>query len=45
MWFLMFSYDFQINVATVRGFVPVDEHMQVTNADGNLVSLTFLPEE
>lgn len=26
-----------INVATVRGFVPVDEHMQVTNADGNLV--------
>ncbi|KAG6469678.1 hypothetical protein ZIOFF_070608 [Zingiber officinale] len=41
MWFLMFSYDFQINVATVRGFVPVDEHMQVTDADGNLVPHLF----
>ncbi|CAD5181781.1 unnamed protein product [Musa acuminata subsp. malaccensis] len=26
-----------INVTTVRGFVPVDEHMQVMDADGNLV--------
>ncbi|XP_042446945.1 dihydrolipoyl dehydrogenase 2, chloroplastic-like [Zingiber officinale] len=30
-----------INVATVRGFVPVDEHMQVTDADGNLVPHLF----
>lgn len=29
---------FQINVTTVRSFVPVDEHMQVMDADGNLVS-------
>ncbi|WOK95145.1 dihydrolipoyl dehydrogenase 2, chloroplastic [Canna indica] len=26
-----------IDVATVRGFVPVDEHMQVMDTDGNLV--------
>ena len=29
---------FQINVVTQRGFVPVDERMQVIDANGNLVS-------
>jgi dihydrolipoamide dehydrogenase len=27
----------QINVVTQRGFVPVDERMQVMDADGNAV--------
>lgn len=27
----------QINVATQRGFVPVDERMRVTDADGKVV--------
>jgi hypothetical protein len=28
---------FQLNVITQHGFIPVDERMQVTDADGNVV--------
>ena len=31
----------QVNVVTQRGFVPVDERMQVIDANGNLVNYDF----
>ncbi|MFS7981671.1 putative dihydrolipoyl dehydrogenase [Helianthus anomalus] len=31
----------QINVETQRGFVPVDEHMRVIDAKGNMVPLLY----
>jgi hypothetical protein len=38
---LQFNYNtlvfLQMNVVTQRGFIPVDERMQVTDADGNVV--------
>lgn len=33
---------FQINVETLRGFVPVDERMQVKDKDGNLVCCKYI---
>lgn len=33
----LFLQIMQINVVTQRGFVPVDEQMQVVDQDGNLV--------
>lgn len=35
-------FSLQINVATQRGFVPVDERMRVIDANGNLVCLIIL---
>lgn len=34
----------QVNVATQRGFVPVDERMRVIDANGNLVRFEYLYE-
>lgn len=32
----------QINVATQRGFIPVDERMRVIDGNGKLVSVLFI---
>lgn len=32
----------QINVATQRGFIPVDERMRVIDGNGKLVSVIFI---
>ena len=39
---MLLAYTFQINVQTQRGFIPVDERMQVIDADGKLVSRGLL---
>jgi dihydrolipoamide dehydrogenase len=43
-WFHTDLVFLQINVATQRGFVPVDERMRVIDADGKLVRFEYLYE-